>query len=198
MTMKLIVNRIKKYHVAFDTVKEFEKAILSDPSVEKVKQANKIFLRLSVLLWKLWNKLSELLKIKLKSGFSKTFLRNKQLFIVLMGTNFSQSLPYFASKANKSIYLFDAWPATHDRIERFVRLFGVNNIFFTSRQTTEIFANKLNGTNCFWVPEGINPEDYKYCSYADKEIDVLALGRKHDVYHGQIVDYLRENGKVYL
>jgi serine/threonine protein kinase len=195
--MELIINK-KKNHVSLDTVNEFEQTILSDQSVKSVKPTNKLFSKSSNLIWKVWDKLCTKLHFHIKSNLDKTLVHKKHLFVILMGIDFSQCLPYFGFPANKSIYIFDAWPVTHEKIARFVNLFKVNNIFFTSYQTTEIFRTRLNGIKCYWIPEGIKPELYKHCSYENKNIDVLALGRRYDVYHEQIVSYLHKNKKVYL
>lgn len=88
--MELIVNLIKKYHVALDTVKEFEEIILSDHSVNAVKPANCLLIKSSTFIWKIWNKLCAKLKFQVKFNWKKKMVYKKQLFVVLMGTNFSQ------------------------------------------------------------------------------------------------------------
>ena len=44
----------------------------------------------------------------------------------------------------------------------------------------------------------MTPDKYQYNAYADKDIDVLELGRKYDVYHNNIVEALEEDTRVHL
>ena len=191
--MKLIRQKYN-YHVSLDTVEEFEKIILSDKSVTSVNEKNKFF---SKVLFQLWNKLTvkknDNLSIKPKSEITKT-----PLFAILMGPDFSKCFPYFIFQKNTSLYLFDAWPEKQKIIIKFLNFFKVKNVFFTSSQTTEIIKSKVPNTNCYWIPEGILAESYKSYQYKDKTIDVLALGRRHNIYNEKIVNYLEENNKLYL
>ena len=191
--MKLIRQKYN-YHVSLDTVEEFEKIILSDASVTSINETNKTF---SKILFHLWNVVTRN-KVTSKNNSDLTKNFKIHLLAVLMGTNFSKCLPRFFSKSNKSIYIFDAWPEKHDEIIKFVNGFKVDNLFLTSSQAVEAIRSKTPNTNCFWVSEGINPGGYKHYSFKDKTIDVLALGRKYESYHAQIVSCLEFNKKEYL
>lgn len=149
------------------------------------------------LLWKLSSKYSFSSRNKIES-IKKLKKNKKTLFAVLMGPDFSKCFPYFLFSENRNLYLFDAWPKEQDGIIKFLNAFKVNNVFITSSQVVKSIQSKTPNTNCFWIPEGINPELYKYYEYPNKTIDVLALGRRYDAYHKQIVNYLENNNKIYL
>ena len=190
--MKLIRQNYN-YHVSLDTVKEFEKVILSDTDMTSVNETNKIF---SKVLYYLWN-ITTKNKITSKDNISNNILK-KGLFGVLMGTDFAKCLPYFFLNNNKNIFVFDAWPKNQNIIIKFINFFKVKNAFFTSSQAVESIKPQVLGTNCFWVPEGILPNVYEYSEFKDKTIDVLALGRRSESYHKQIVKCLEYNNKNYL
>lgn len=194
--MKLIRQKYN-YHVSLDTVEEFEKIILSDASVTSINEINKTFSR---ILFHFWNAITKN-KLKVKENLDST-KNNKTsklpLFAVLMGTDFSKCLPYFLFYKNKNIYIFDAWPKNHKIIIKFLNFFKVKNAFFTSSQAVEIIQSKVLKTNCFWVPEGILASSYNYSEFKDKNIDVLALGRRSNSFHNEIVNCLKDNKKTYL
>ena len=196
--MKLIRQKYN-YHVSLDTVEELEKIILSDTSISFTNEINKkiskiLFHLLNFIIKKNTNKKNE-------SNISTKLTENKlksSVFAVLMGPDFSKCLPYFLFNKNKNLYVFDAWPSNHNLIIKFLKFFKVKNVFFTSSQATKIIKDQVRNTNCFWVPEGILPESYKSFHYKDKTIDVLALGRRFNTYHEQIVKCLKSNNKLYL
>lgn len=191
--MKLIRQKYN-YHVSLDTVDEFEKTLLSDELITSVNEKNKTFSKILIRLWNVFLKF----KFRQKNSSNSALNSSSYLLAILMGTDFSKCFPYFISSANKSIYLFDAWPNKHEKIIKFIDNFNVNNLFLTSSQATEIIQSKVKKTNCFWIPEGIQPEKYKHYNFKEKSIDVLALGRKYNVYHKQIVTFLKDKNKVYL
>jgi len=187
--MKLIRQKYN-YHVSLDTVEEFEKIIASDSWVFTKNEKNKFF---SKILYKFWDTIT-----KTKKNLSSTKVSNSEIFVVLMGTDFSKCLPFFLSKANKYLYLFDAWPDKHQQIINFINRFKVKYLFLTSSQAVKIIQSKVPNTKCYWIPEGINPSKYQHKIYREKNIDVLALGRKYDVYHNKIINYLQNNKYTYL
>ena len=197
--MKLIKQKYN-YHVSLDTVEEFEQIILLDSSITSIGEINKTVSKSLFLIWETLSKYNNILNTgKLKPTSNTHLTTNKEsLFSVLMGSEFSKCFPYFIFSGNKNLYMFDAWPKEHDRIIKFLNAFKVNNVFFTSSQAVEMIRTKVHHTNCFWVPEGINPEMYTYYDYKDKTIDVLALGRRYDAYHDLIVNCLKKNKKEYL
>lgn len=190
--MKLIRQKYN-YHVSLDTVKEFETVILSDSKINAINETNKTFSKVLFHLWNIFLSNNKKLPKKIKSKNN-----NQVLFAVLMGTDFSKCLPYFFYYKNKNIFMFDAWPKDQKEIIKFLNFFKIKNAFFTSFQATETIQLQASKTNCIWIPEGINPKEYKYYSFKDKTIDVLALGRRYDIYHNQIVDYLENNNRIYI
>lgn len=195
--MKLITQKYNN-HVSLDTVEEFERIILSDKSIISINETNKT---LSKVLFYIYRIIPKKKSFKNNNSQVKDLLdkpSQSHFFVILMGLDFSKCLPFFISSNTKSIYLFDAWPKKHDEIIKFLNIFKVKNLFLSSSQAVEIIQSKTKYTNCFWVAEGINVEGYKHYSFKDKTIDVIALGRKYDSYHQQIVTSLENNKKVYL
>ena len=189
--MELIKYIVPHEHVSQDTVVEFESAILLDKGVT-IYPVNRIKRKISKTFVKICFKFPFL--------FSTNLLRwrNKDSFSVLMGSDFKKSsIPFLLNKRNSS-YFFDAWPFNHHNITEFIKIFRLKNAFFSSKQVVEIFKAKGLTCNFFWIPEAINPENYKHSPYKDKDIDVLAFGRKFDVLHNLIVDGLHEKGVKYL
>jgi glycosyltransferase involved in cell wall biosynthesis len=192
--MKLITQKYNK-HVSLDTVEELEQIILSNPTTVSINQTSNFFSKiLYLIIKKILKYYRPNKKVQLKT---ETKLKTN-IFAVLMGIGFNKCLPHFIYSANKSIYMFDAWPDKHDEIVNFLNAFKINNLFLTSSQAVQIIQSKTNNTSCFWIPEGISPEKYKYYNFDEKTIDVLALGRRFDLYHEQIVDCLNVNEKIYL
>lgn len=196
--MKLI-NQKYNYHVSLDTVKEFEQIILSDPSITSRNESNRFFSKSLFYAFRMFTKNMVISENESNSMVSKKFKSGKEnLFAVLMGPDFSKCLPHFVTSKNKSLYIFDAWPKEHEGIIKFLNFFKVDNVFLTSSQAVEIIQSKVKKTNCFWMPEGINPECYQFNNYKDRNIDVLAFGRRYNAYHEQIVQCLEYNNKEYL
>ena len=205
--MKLIVNQWGRYHVSQDAVVEFERAILSDHRVHEISQTNAAAKLLASSIYYTWRALYE-------AGYRSSHKTVPDIpretsnghcegyFVVLMG--FGQvarkAMPYFMSLARKSMYVFDAWPQTHDKIRAFVNYWAVDHAFISSSQAAERLS-KSDSRCCFhWIPEGIDPGQYGWYPYQKKHIDVLHLGtghRRYDAYHERIVGPLRSNNRVY-
>jgi glycosyltransferase involved in cell wall biosynthesis len=120
-------------------------------------------------------------------------------FAVMMGWDLYKCLPYFlVSNHHKSIYLFDAWPRDHEIIEHFVNFFHIDFVFVSSSGSCEMLRKRIKRSEIHWVPEGINPDEYRQVPYDQKNIDLLAVGRRFDRYHEKIVDYFRGKQGKYL
>lgn len=198
--MKLVITRVTNGHVSLDTINEFEKSILPNNSTKPVLQLNKYVTYLLSLLYgfslKLGIPISNYLE-RLTKLLPR--LNDNQIFAVMMGMEPKKCLFHFLFPYQiKSIYLFDAWPNAHERIINFVNFFNVSHVFVSSSQAAEMLNTKITKSNVFWIPEGINPDEYTFYSPENKNIDVLALGRKYDLYHDLIVDSIGNIGKVYL
>lgn len=195
--MKLITNHFGTYHVSLDIVKEFEKSILMDSQVETDTSYSALIAKTSFYAWRLQ------MKYGLNSAITSKMLNKRSIpenhyFAVLMGPDFLKCLPRFYFAGQKGLYMFDAWSQNHETIKKFLDDFDVGHAFFSSSQVTERLQGKARKTKCYWIPEGIDPALYRFYSREMKDIDVLALGRKYDAYHEQIVDTLRNDRKKYL
>ena len=183
-----------------DTVDEFERIILSNPSISPIRPYNKYLAKITYYLWILLKRCG----IDYNPQFIFNFLKiqsnvkSPNYFAVLMGFDYLKCIPYFILPGMKSVFFFDAWPAIHKEIIQFVKYFGIERVFLSSSQATERLKNTAGKTQFYWVPEGINPEEYKYYPYKKKDIDVLAFGRKYDAYHKKIKDSLDQDKRVYL
>lgn len=196
--MELIRNRTARYHVSLDTIREFEESILSDSAVSVAPRAMEAFARASALAWRILNKYDFLLVGGIKNLFRGKPGHRQALFSILMAPNFRQCFPYFLGSARKSIYLFDAWEKEHETIGKFVTLFGVEHVFVSSREAAKMLQTKIDASTFHWMPEGIRPGEYKQYPYDEKNIDVLAVGRRYGAYHDLVVADLEAAGRTYL
>lgn len=196
--MELIRNRSASYHVSLDTIREFEECILSDRSVSTAGPAMEALASTSSLAWRILNKYDFLLAGAMKSLFRAKPRDRRVLFSVLMAPNFRQCFPYFLSSARKGVYLFDAWVKEHETIGRFVTLFGVEHVFVSSSEAAALLQEKIRTSTFHWMPEGIRPAEYRQHPYDEKDIDVLAVGRRYGAYHDLVVADLEAAGRTYL
>jgi hypothetical protein len=197
--MKLIVNNKHNTHVSNDTVKEFENTILTDGIRNSNASRNPILLKFLFYAYYLCIKIGYLPSAKRIQNHQKKWEKSDDhLFTILMGFDVKKWLNGYSKSDIRSIYLFDALPGVHDKIVHFVRFFRINNAFISSSKATEILNEKLGLKQFHWVPEGINPQEYKYYNPEEKNIDVLAIGRKYDSYHDNIRQFLEDNNKIYL
>jgi hypothetical protein len=199
--MKLITNTGNRYHVSLDTVKEFEETILSDrTNIISTVQSNRYFYKASYLFWRKMNKHNLIMKIvsMLITLITKALKSERNYFCIIMGPNWEKCFPYFMLSSKKSVYLFDAWPSQHKNILRFVDSMNPDHVFISSSQSASALQSVSPKPVFSWIPEAINPVLYSHLEFKNKDIDVLALGRKFDVYHNKIFDGLKNNQRSYL
>ncbi len=103
----------------------------------------------------------------------------------------------FTSK-HKILYLFDAWQPQFPKIKNMIENLKIDVVFFTYRQSCEYFRKTLPKIKCFWVPEGISFNEYYAMPYSQKDIDILHLGRKFDIYHNKILNFCSEINLKYF
>lgn len=188
MHIQLVRYRGYEGHVAQDTVNEFQNVIISDKvDVEDTSNLTRIF---SQAVLRLMPRRLGSLALYKRKGVKK--------FCIIVGHEFQKCLIPFLYNRDNSLYVFDAWPAYQDRIENFIRSTGVRNVFFSSRYATELFAAKGLDCKMTWVPEAITISDYRFKDYAEKDISVLAFGRRYDEYHNKIVGRLQQENISYL
>jgi hypothetical protein len=199
--MILILNKPVNYHHSADTVEEFEKAILSSTYVpETIFPASSKLADLAFLNWRFLTKFKIHYTPLSYLNFNK-FRKPDNIphyFTVLMGSDFRKCLPSFMLPVHKSFYMFDAWPSAHDLICQFVDHFKVDHAFISSSQAAGRLNAMLGKQRFYWISEGINPDEYRFCNYNDKNIDVLSFGRQFAEYHYKINEPLQSHNKVYL
>jgi spore maturation protein CgeB len=76
--------------------------------------------------------------------------------------------------------------------------FKINIVFISAKQSADFLKNELLKTNVYWMPEGINIDDYKFVEYSKKNIDIIQMGRKYDFYHMGILKFCTESQIKYL
>lgn len=195
--MKLIVSNAVRGHVALDTVREFEQAILDDAAMLPDSGFGELASGAAYGALKLSRRLG--FNVDAYTGLIKlTSPVPRDYFAVLMGPTFRKCLPYFSFPGRKAIYLFDAWPDAHHNIARFVEQFGVDRVFVSSSQAAASLSLRCQRARCWWVPEGLDPTAYRALPSGERDIDVLAMGRRYDAYHAQIVEPLAQGGRQYL
>jgi hypothetical protein len=195
--IQLLSAREPGYHVSHDTVREFEEAILCDPRVSRVTPASRLASRSSYLAWRALDRACPRLGRKMGMACNRMLSRDSQYFAVLIHLNFSQCLPHFMVPGRKNIYIFDAWPARHQAIQRFVSFFDVDHAFISSSECAIKLQEASSRKIYHWIPEGIQPKEYRQRSYQEKDIDVLAFGRRYGNHHDRIVDQLGAGGWIY-
>ena len=196
--MQLVVRKPANRHVSHDTVEELEQAILRDFRVAPATLP-RIIEDAAGAATRLARKAG--LNPGRLIGAHKRHSREKDprhsYFAVMMDRDAGRIAPWFARDARKSVYMFDAWPAKHREILDFVDSWGIQYSFVSSSQA----AARLNAVSehCtfIWVAEGVDPGSYRRRSVIERDIDVLQLGRKHDVHHSLIAPALEATGKVY-
>lgn len=185
-------------HVSFDAVSEFERAIIkSNKNGIHVKLNNKYISAIIYYLFKAINKINinDLLLPLLKMPCN---VFNDDYFIILMWLDAKPCFPYFLSEGGKYLYIFDVWPNNYEKLVEYANKLNIKKIFVSKAQAVE----KLNqyNTKCqfFWIPEGINMEEYRFEGYSEKDIDVLQIGRRYELYHNAVVEHLsRKKIKYY-
>ena len=139
-------------------------------------------------------------KINLSFRLSIFFNRNRKntTFALILGPDFGKFLSHRLKGNEISVYIMDAWPNYHSRIETAIKVLGIKKIFFSSQQVADIFRAKGILEQSIWLPEAVRFEKYFSKSLEEKNIDVLNFGRKWDLHHDKIVHRLEENNISYI
>lgn len=196
--MLLIKNSLNE-HVSSDITNEFESVILLDENVMPAT-INKYAYKVAFFVFRIARKLGISTIFRTRKHYLKKPLEDpKHLFTVMMGLDENKYKEFgFTTNHCRSIYLFDAWSKDYDKIIHFIEKYKINFAFITARKSAEELNKRTNKTAFFWIPEGIKKEEYKHKPYAEKNIDVLAIGRKYDLYHNLIVEDLEKSSIKYL
>lgn len=88
----------------------------------------------------------------------------------------------------KALYLFDAWPDQYDQIEKTINRNKTNILFVSAKQSAEQLALRLKKCIVIWCPEACNVTYYRFKSFSNRTIDILALGRKYETIHTKILE----------
>lgn len=198
--MYLIRNQTKSTHVSYDTISEFEKIILNDSSfITKIKLISP-FHKFYNFFFKVFNRFGVNFILKTNSIFLINPINDKKHnFIIMMGLDEKKYLPFaFFNVHCKSVYIFDAWSKDHRKIADFINKYKIDYMFVTASMAAEKLKCILPQMRIYWIPEGVSPTEYRVKDYHDKKTDILAFGRKYDIYHNLISDSLRNNGVSYL
>ena len=200
MSIELIASNVQSGNVSIDTLNEFESAILSDKSVTKAGVARENLMTLLFFLDKCSRRAGINLLKTLKSNYIKSSTdEDNQIFTIMMGIDYFKLYPHLLfSKKQRSAYMFDAWPKNHDSIFNLIEDFKMDHIFFSSSQVAAIFNKRLNKGIAHWIPEAIDPYEYKQLPYEEKTIDILALGRRYELYHEKIQTHFDNSDRIYL
>jgi len=197
MLMQLIPARSRHYHVSQDAVEEFEAAILRDPRVQPAKTT--LITTLAHLsgdaLARLGMARPEILKAIARAASGSEC---SDVVAVMMGLDVTRCVPFFSPRARKTIYLFDAWPAQHDRILDFIEFWRVDHVFVSSSEAASRLGARAKSGGVHWMPEGIDPGGYRVRPYHEKDLDVLQFGRKYDAYHERVCSSLANAQRTYL
>jgi hypothetical protein len=96
-------------------------------------------------------------------------------------------------------YAFDCWPITYDWWASFYRRERTRIAFLTARQAAEHFSHRFPDTTVRWLPEAVDPDEYNPSRpLAEREIDVLEMGRRYEPYHARITDKLSQANCVHV
>jgi hypothetical protein len=189
--MKLLLDPTGEYHVSLDAVSEFETAMCKDRRVETIRAKRGTAKALMYMI-----RLGRLAHTRFPGASGSR--KNRDFFIALMSVDIQRCLPYFLLPARKSVYLMDAWPSMHESIRDFVRMFSIRHLFLSSSIAVDQLKDLLPECTLNWIPEAVDPAAYQYLPEAERDIDVLQMGRRHDALHRQILPALMQEGKKYL
>ena len=96
-------------------------------------------------------------------------------------------------------YSFDCWPGVYDWWASFYQRQRTRIAFLSARQSAQYFAREFPHMKVVWLPEATDPSEYRpEKSLAERDIDVLEMGRRNDQYHDKIVDGLAQANRIHL
>jgi hypothetical protein len=199
--MELIAGFPKRnYHVSQDNVLEFERVILSDSRVNSLDPAASGISTSVHYFFRSVERISHRSDLAIHSRVLKKYpVRNRRdLFAVMLRMDVRKGMPFFFSSGRKALYLFDAWPNTHEAIRETLEAWKIEQVFVSSSQAADLLGKSIPGCKFNWIPEGVNPDSYHFLPYGEKDIDVLEFGRKYNDYHALITSSLERVGKKHL
>lgn len=196
--MRLIVQAEKQRDIFIEDIRQFEKAILCNPEIIPLKVSPSLHAYLNFRSY--WNNKTGRKRTIVPGNMGPCELLNspKSIFLIQLGYSRKAFDPYsYIPATGRMIYMFDAWPKNYESISRFVNQYAIDKVFVSASQSATDL-NKLVGKNNFhYVPEGVDPTIYHASEYEQKDIDVLALGRKYEAHHKAIKESLEQNQRNY-
>lgn len=112
----------------------------------------------------------------------------------------SKSFPYFSYDCDlRVLWTYDVWEPRFKEVEQLVRKSKIQLLLLSSYQATEHFK-KLHIPDCDvqWVPETINPDDFKFKDWDQRSINILSFGRSYLKYHNAIEEGCTQNQINYM
>ncbi|RYE11691.1 MAG: hypothetical protein EOP34_12020, partial [Rickettsiales bacterium] len=112
---------------------------------------------------------------------------------------FSKTFPYYTISSDlRVLWTYDVWEPKFKEFEQLVRKSKINLLLLSSLQATEHFKN-LHIPDCkvHWVPESVNPDDYRIKPWNERSTHILSFGRSYKKYHEAILEECKANNINY-
>jgi hypothetical protein len=138
-------------------------------------------------------------KVLARLGLVRNFARRGPKYIVpVMDVHEQRYFPI--SYLHEVIpYCFDCWERRYPLWQKSFQRQRVRVAFFSARQSAEYFQRVMPNMHSVWLPEACDPAAYDpKALLANRGIDVLELGRRHNAFHDAITPVLAAAGRVHL
>lgn len=111
-----------------------------------------------------------------------------------------KTFPYFTIPAGlRMLWIFDAWEKELVEIASTARQLKIKMLFVSSRQAAQRLAEMSQGAfESYWLPEAVTVSSHQSKPVAERQIDILQIGRRWDDYHFRIEEFCRTHGLVYV
>jgi glycosyltransferase involved in cell wall biosynthesis len=110
------------------------------------------------------------------------------------GANLSahkETLQYLINHGNEVyVYCFDTWESQYEEWEKLFELIQPTAIFLAYKQSVEYFSKKYS--NVFFLPQSMD-KTYFHDYAENKSRLFMQMGRKNEVIHEMILDYLKRH-----
>lgn len=140
--------------------------------------------------------LDKLLLKYLQYGSMPSWNKNgSACFSIAMGIDSIPGVNTLLQSNLRILYLFDAWPDKHTRIEKIVKHLKIDLLLVSSSQSASMLQVRLPRTKVLFCPEACKVEEYKCKPLIDRKIDLLQLGRRYEPVHKALI---ADSGLNYL
>ena len=124
---------------------------------------------------------------------------DEHIYIVPVNTTNESMLFPISYLARCITYSFDVWPNMYNIYDGIFKRNRIPLAFISSRQAADHLREAVPDTSFVWCPEAVNPGKYRPEKLLeDRKIDLLALGRKYEVYHQRLKMGLRGRNISYV